>query len=493
MIKRASIKSNYFYNMTYQILNLILPLVTTPYISRVLGASNIGIYSYTYSIVSTFVLIGSLGIGTYGQREIATVNDDKKETSKLFWEILSVKTLSVLLSLFVYGIVIVAYEEYSIYFFIQIPYFVAAILDISWFYQGIENFKNVAIRNIVIRLLSIVLLFAFVKKDDDLIVYILILCASQILGNLTMWMKLPILIEKTNLKNLNLVKHIKPTFVYFIPTIAHQIYAVLDKTMLGIILNDNAENGYYEQAQKVISMATVVITSYTVVMRSRMTALFTKGDNTEIKRILKDSLGYITFISFPMTFGLAAIASNLVPWFFGEGYDKVTYILYVFCPYFVLLAFCHYIGTHVLTPSGRQMKSNMGQCTAAAVNAFLNFFWIQKWGAIGASCASILAELIILVFYLIYSSDYIKVSDLVKASAKNILASLIMFIVVYSVANHLPPMMLYTVLLIILGALIYLLILIVLREKYVLHVLSLVRGKINKNMLSRIQRNKERK
>lgn len=236
MIKRASVRSNYFYNMTYQILNLILPLITTPYISRVLGASNIGIYSYTYSIVSTFVLIGSLGIGTYGQREIATVNDDKEDISKRFWEIQIVKTLAVLSALAVYLITIVPSGEYSLYFLIQIPYFIAAILDITWLYQGIENFKNVAIRNIVIRLLSIILLFALVNTDEDLIIYILILCISQILGNLTMWIKLPRLIKMTSINKLNLIKHIKPTFVYFIPTIAHQIYAVLDKTMLGLIL-----------------------------------------------------------------------------------------------------------------------------------------------------------------------------------------------------------------------------------------------------------------
>ena len=324
MIKRASVRSNYFYNMTYQILNLILPLITTPYISRVLGASNIGIYSYTYSIVSTFVLIGSLGIGTYGQREIATVNDDKEDISKRFWEIQIVKTLAVLSALAVYLITIVPSGEYSLYFLIQIPYFIAAILDITWLYQGIDNFKNVAIRNIVIRLLSIILLFALVNTDEDLIIYILIFCISQILGNLTMWIKLPRLIKMTSINKLNLIKHIKPTFVYFIPTIAHQIYAVLDKTMLGLILNDNAENGYYEQAQKVINMATVAITSYTVVMRSRMSALFAMGDDNRIRHTLEDSLGFITFISFPMTFGLAAVAGNLVPWFFGDEYDRVT-------------------------------------------------------------------------------------------------------------------------------------------------------------------------
>ena len=490
MIKRASVRSNYFYNMTYQILNLILPLITTPYISRVLGASNIGIYSYTYSIVSTFVLIGSLGIGTYGQREIATVNDDKEDISKRFWEIQIVKTLAVLSALAVYIITIVPSGEYSLYFLIQIPYFIAAILDITWLYQGIENFKNVAIRNIVIRLLSIILLFALVNTDEDLIIYILILCISQILGNLTMWIKLPRLIRVTSISKLNLIKHIKPTFVYFIPTIAHQIYAVLDKTMLGLILNDNAENGYYEQAQKVINMATVVITSYTVVMRSRMSALFAMGDDNRIRHTLEDSLGFITFISFPMTFGLAAVAGNLVPWFFGDGYDRVTYILYVFCPYFVLLAFCHYIGTHVLTPSGRQNKSNIGQCVAAAVNAFLNYFWIQKWGAIGASRSSVLAELIILIFYLNYSKDYIRISDLLKASVKNISAGLVMFLIVYNVANHMPAMIFYTVLLIALGAFIYVAVLIILRDKYVLHVLSLMRNKINNHMHRRIHKNK---
>lgn len=465
-MKRASVKANFIYNMTYQVLNILLPLITTPYISAILGAANIGIYSYTYSMVSTFVMIGALGIGTYGQYEIARCDDDKKAISKSFWEIQSVKTFSISLIFVIYLVLTFLYKEYSIYFLIQIPYFIAAILDISWLYQGLENFKLVAIRNIIIKLLSLVAIFTLVKKSEDLIIYILILCLSQVLGNLVMWMQVPKLVSFVKIEAKNIIRHIKPTFVYFVPTVAHQIYAVLSKTMLGAIGQSNEENGFYEQGYKIINMVVTVINAYTVVMRSRMTIYFKRGDTEKIQSSIEKSSHFIAMLVFPMTFGLMATARNLVPWFFGAGFEKVTYILYVFAPVFIFMGYSRLLGSHILTPSGRQNMSNIAQCYAAGFNVLFNILLIPFLKSIGAVIASLCAEIIIVVMYFWFIRKEFNILTVLATGWKKLVSAIVMFIVVYPTSAVLPATIMGSLCQIAIGALVYLLMLLILQDSF---------------------------
>lgn len=471
-MKRASVKSNFIYNMTYQVLNIILPLITTPYISAILGAANIGIYSYTYSIVSTLVMVGSLGIGTYGQYEIARCDDDKKAISKSFWEIQFVKTLSISLIFVIYLSLALFYREYSLYFLIQIPYFIAAVLDISWLYQGLENFKTVAIRNIIIKLLSLVAIFTLVKKSEDLVIYISILCLSQVLGNLVMWMQLPKLVGFARVELKNLTKHIKPTFVYFVPTVAHQIYAVLSKTMLGIIGHSNEENGFYEQGYKIISMVIMVINAYTVVMRSRMTVYFKRNDNEKIKSSLVKSSHFMAMMVFPMTFGLAATANNLVPWFFGEGFEKVTYVLYMFSPTIIFMGYSRLLGSHILTPSGRQSKSNIAQCFAAGFNVLFNVILIPLFASVGAVIASVLSEVIIVGMYFWFVRNEYSIIEVIKTGWKKLFAAGIMFAVVYPTNDILPASILGSMCQIVLGGVVYFVALLILQDSFTKNLIS---------------------
>ena len=481
-MKRASVKANFIYNMTYQVLNILLPLVTTPYISTVLGAGNIGIYSYTYSMVSTLVMIGSLGIGTYGQYQIARCDDDKKEVSKKFWEIQIVKTISITLIFLLYLVLTLLYKEYSLYFIIQIPYFIAAVLEISWLYQGLENFKLVAIRNIFIKLFSLVAIFTLVKKSDDLVIYILILCLSHVFGNLVMWLQLPKLVTRTKIELKNLKSHVKPTFVYFVPTIAHQIYAVLDKTMLGAIGQSNEENGFYEQGHKIINIVITVISSYTVVMRSRMTVFFKRGDKEKIEASLIKSSHFIAMLVFPMSFGLLATAKNLVPWFFGDGFEKVTYILYVFAPIFIFMGYSRLLGSHILTPSGRQGKSNIAQCFAAGFNVVFNAVLIPFLDSIGAVISSVCAEIVIVSMYFWFVRKEFSIFTVLATGWKKLVSAIIMFIVVYPTSGILPATILGSLCQVVIGAVVYILMLLILQDSFLKDTINLLVKKFRRKL-----------
>ena len=273
-MKKKSITKNYIYNLSYQILIIFLPLITTPYVSRVLGAENVGIYGYTLSIVTYFVLFGALGVSMYAQREIAYVQNDIKERSKICVEILIFRLITMSVSILLYYIFFVNGNNYQNYYFILIMELVSTCFDISWFFQGLEEFKKTVIRNIIVKLISFICILVFVKTKNDLSIYILIYVLSNFIGNISLWIYLPKYIEKIKINELNIFKHLKPTLWLFIPQIAMQIYTVLDKTMIGTIIEDKSEVGYYEQAQKIVKLCLTLVTSLGIVMVPRMANTF---------------------------------------------------------------------------------------------------------------------------------------------------------------------------------------------------------------------------
>ncbi len=238
---KKSIAKNYIFNLIYQMLTIVLPLITTPYLSRVLGAEAIGTYGYTLSIVTYFVLFGSLGIAMYGQREIAYVQKDKQKQSKVFWEMATIKIITLSLAAITFYATFCIHGEYAIYYKILLLELLANFLDITWYYQGIEDFGKTVVRNLVVKIISLLCIFVFVKTQADLWKYILIYTLANVLGNVTMWMYIPKLLAKISLKQLELKKHVKPILSLFIPQIAIQIYIVLDKTMIGSITNNMEE------------------------------------------------------------------------------------------------------------------------------------------------------------------------------------------------------------------------------------------------------------
>lgn len=478
MEKRTSIKKNYIYNLIYNMLNILIPLITAPYTSRVLGPDKIGIYSRTYSIISMVIMIGALGSATYGQKEIAGARDDVQLRTSLFCEIIMIKGLFTAFVSIIFLFITSGNSDYEFYL-IQLPFLAAAMIDISWFFQGIEKFKYIAIRNMFVRIVGVVLLFIFVKSSADLWKYLLIIGGSQFLGNISMWPYIRGNISKPNVRLKLIPTHIRGLMVYFIPSISYQIYAVLDKAMLGWIVGSDYENGYYEQAHKIINMAISVITSYTVVMRSRMSFLYAEKNAIAIQNNLKKSANIIALLVFPMSFGLAALAKGMVPWFFGEGYDKVIDILYVFSPVFACMGYSHMMGTHILTPSGQQGKSNVGQCAAAGINVILNACLIPIFSSIGAAIASVISELTIVIIYYYMVRNELSVKLLVLTAYKKFIAAIIMFIFLWNISKMLPVSIASSFVGIFLGIIVYGCSLILLRDKFVREILHPIIHKRN--------------
>ena len=217
---------NYFYNLAYQITALIVPFVTTPYISRIFGADGIGKYAVSYAIAQYFTLVGLLGINTYGVRQIAYYRDDKKNLYKIFWNLNYMRFITMGVSIFLFVIYIVFFvrESERIIYIAQSGVLLSSFFDISWYFSGTEQFKFTAIRNILVKLLGMILVFIFVKEKEDVWLYSFILALSLLLGQLSMWRiafrSIPLVRPDTKMIKMFL----KETFRLWIPAIAINIY-----------------------------------------------------------------------------------------------------------------------------------------------------------------------------------------------------------------------------------------------------------------------------
>lgn len=481
MNKQESIKKNYIYNTFYQLLTFLTPLVTAPYISRILGAEGVGIYSYTNSVVTYFVLLASLGTVSYGQREISMHRDSQEECSKLFWEIEILSIVTTTISLGLWILFIFVSDKYTHYYLLLALNVIAVAFDISWFFGGFEKFKYIVIRNTFVKLIGIILLFGFVKEKDDTLIYVGIIAITGVIGNISMWMYLPKMLRKINLQDIHPFKtHFKQTLVYFIPTIATSVYTVLDKTMIGVITKSEDENGYYEQATKIIRLVQSLLFSLNTVMSARQSYLFSIGKIDEMKDKIVKSFDYLFSISIPIMFAIIAISNNFVPLFFGDGYDLVIKILYAMSPLPFVISISNILGNQYLTPSGQRVRSTKAIIAGAATNVILNSFLISKFGAIGAAMASVIAEFVISLIYIHMSRPIVKVVQLLRIALKKILASILMFVAIIFIGRFFTNKLIALIMQIISGAFFYSLFLFAFRDSFAKESFQYLKSKIYK-------------
>lgn len=434
-----SIKKNYIYRLLYEALVLITPFITTPYVSRVLGADGIGIYSYTSSIMTYFTLFGALGTVSYGAREIAQHRDDRQQSSKLFWEIelMTVGTSSVCLVIWCF---FVAFSrEYRPYYIALIPVLLGTMTDISWYFTGHEQVKYIVLRNAACKVIGIVLLFVFIKKPSDLLLYIVINSGVTLLGNLSMWTYLPRMLVKIDFRTLGFKRHFHETLIYFIPAIATSVYTVLDKTLIGLITGDNFQNGYYEQASKVVKIVkTLVFTSVNSVMGARISYLFAEERFEEIRRRIRRSMDFILLFGYGSVFGILGTAERFVPSFFGDGYRPVIQLMCLMSPLILIVGVSNCLGTQYYTPSGQRKRSAKVIILGSLVNLCLNLCMIPAFGAVGATVATLIAESVISVLYVRMSGGYMTWKILWSQSRKRILAGAIMCAVIILLDKAVP-------------------------------------------------------
>lgn len=429
-IKGKQLKVNLIYNAFYQILTLIVPLLTAPYISRVLGVSGVGNYGFTYSIAHYFVLFSMLGVLNYGSREMARVRNDAEQLPKSFWGIYSVQFsvgCTVCLAYVLY--VCIFCDNYKTIFLFQGLYVLAGMLDISWFYFGIEEFKFTTGISAINKVVTTGLIFFLVKNENHVFIYTIIIAGGTLFNNIIYWCLLKKYIPFKKVSIIEIREHIKPLLLLFIPVIAVSLYKYMDKVMLGAMLS-TTEVGIYESAEKFINLPMCVISAVGTVMLPRISNMKENNELDAIRRYNFASMVLVVFLSLGMSFGLAGISKVFIPWFYGNSFTKSADVLIVLVPSIVFVSWANVIRTQCLLPN----KKDKGYCISvmigALVNVVINTILIPKHGAIGAAIGTFISEVIVCVVQSIMCRKEMELIKYIKYSISFLFCAIAMYFVI---------------------------------------------------------------
>ncbi|MCQ2792008.1 MAG: polysaccharide biosynthesis C-terminal domain-containing protein [Bacilli bacterium] len=416
---------NFIFSIVYQALVVLTPLITAPYVARVLGADNIGRFSFAYTLVCYFVIFSYLGFQQYAQRSIAEVQNDKEEQSRRFWQIVILRLITVVLSL---GILFVLYAvnvfgEYSSLVLVFSILVGATAFDINFYFHGKEDFFIVMVINLFIRLVYLFCIFMFIRSTSDLPLYALLYSLMVIVGYLSMWVMLPENIKKVKLNGLNLKKHMVGALMLFLPVAAVSIYALLDKTLIGILVQGeqwfrrgyitvvvrcaDVQNGYYFQAEKIVKALLSILLAFGAVMTTRNSIEYKNNHISEVKKNIYRSFRFVFAFGIPIALGTIVVAQSFVPLYFGDNYDGVAPLLMAYAPVILISGCSNILGAQYLLPTKQDKKYAISVGVGFAINLGFNCLLIPFMGAMGAVVGTLISELfIVLIQYGSVRNDF---------------------------------------------------------------------------------------
>lgn len=450
-----SIRENFLFNLLQQAVIMMTPLITAPYTSRVLGAEGIGRASYASSVCWYFVLVSVLGSSVYGQRETAALRNDREKLSQFFWNAALFRLMTAFISAGTY-ILLFSLNIFSgtIYLILTIEILNTA-LDFSWFFQGLEEFRSISLRNIFVRAVNIASIFIFVKTEKDLNIFVFITTATPVAGNLLIIPYIKKYIGLPSGMKIRVTGFLKKSLVFFIPAAAVTVYTVADKTMIGLITGSSEQNGWYEFAFKISRMGIMAVTSLGTVLAPRIASLHAEKKSGELKETVYKSVRFAWAASLPLSLGLALVSSNFIPWFLGEGYEESAAILTIMSFIMIPVAVSNVTGTQYLIGTGREKIFTVTVAAGSITNIAANLALIPLYKAEGAAAASVLAESVIAGLQLIAVRKELNVGRIFKAAIPFAFSASIMACIIYIMKNQLESSFPNTAILGLSGAALY--------------------------------------
>lgn len=432
----SSIKKNLTYNIIYQMLIIIIPLITTPYISRVIGKEGVGIYSYTYSVANYFVIFALLGINNYGNRIVAKYRDDKEKLSKEFSSLYVFQAATSIVMIIIYLVYINFFDnKYFIYSLIQSLYVLSSLFEINWFFFGLEKFKLTVIRNTIIKITSTICIFIFVNKVEDLGIYTFILAFSSLITQISLWVFVKKEVRFIKPKFKDIIKHIKPNLALFIPVIAVSLYKIMDKIMLGN-MSDVAQVGLYDSAEKIVSVPLTLIAALGTVMLPRTTNLLSNNNEEKAKKYLENAIILVIFISIPVIFGLASISDTLTVLYFGEGFRGAGELIKILSIAIVFTGIANVIRTQYLIPKEKDKEYIISVFMGAIVNLIMNLILIPIYNAKGAAIGTVCAEISVCILQVVFFKEKSILYKNVKIIIQFIISAIIMYIAINWIGEY---------------------------------------------------------
>lgn len=374
--------SNFFYQAIYQLVIIILPIITVPIISRALLPEGVGAFNFVSSIVNYFVLVAALGLSTYAVREISVVRYDKIMLSRKFWEIQIFNLIFSSIVVLIY-LIFCFFVRYRILFFIQSLTVISVIFDISWFFQGVEDFKKITMTNLIVKVFSFGAILFFVNDPSDLIAYTLINAISTLLSTFVFWLFIKKYIVFIHVTLSQAMQHFFPALNFFLLKLSSTIFINFNKTLLGIMVSMSAV-GYFSNSLTLVTIIGSLINTMNIVMLPRMSLL----ESEKKEEVLMDTLSIVVhfqlFLTIALMFGLIATANKMVPWFFGNKFLATIKMIQILSPIVVLQSLHQGIANQFLVPKNKMRSYNITMIIGTIISVLTGIILIPSIGVYGA-------------------------------------------------------------------------------------------------------------
>lgn len=480
--KSGSLKLNMVMNVLLTVSGMLFPIITFPYVSRVVGAEGIGKVTFVTSVITYFSMFAQMGIPTYGIRACAKVRDNKKELSRVVQEIMIINIITCFISYVALAIslaVVPRFAEERTLFIIIGTTILLNALGMEWLYKGLEQYTYITIRSLIFKLIALAALFLLVHRQEDYLIYGAISIFATAASNVLNFFHARKYIDFRPVGNYNLRRHIKMILVFFAMSIAITIYTNLDNVMLGF-LKDDLEVGYYTAAVKIKLVLVSVVTSVSTVLLPRASYYVDKGLMDEFIEITKRAMNFVVIIAIPCMVYFIIYAGEGILLLSGKGFEASVPAMQIIMPTLLFIGITNILGIQMMIPLGKENVVLYSTICGAVVDLLINIVAIPKWGAAGAALGTTVAELVVLIYQVAAIRDMsrkvfegIRWHIVVLATAAGTLCCLwvkqlslhVFFALVVSAVFFF-------------GA--YLLVLVIAKEKVVFEAIEMILGKIKK-------------
>ena len=480
MIKEKSLKKNAFFNVLKTLMGIMFPLITFPYTSRILLPDGLGKVNFANSIISYFIMIASLGISGYGIREAAKKRKNKQELSQFFVEIFTINIISTIISYILLFLAIQFIPKFSDYRSLLMIFSISILfstIGVDWMIGALEEYGFVAIRSFILQLVSLVLIFLFVKSKEDYYKYAIIIVFSTVGTNICNLLHLRKYISFKQLKKLKIKQHLKPIFIFFGSSIAISIFTMLDTTMLGM-LSDDTQVGFYSAAIKIVHLIRNLFPAIFTVMFAQMSILVDEKNKTRLQELINKTISLIMCLSFPIIAGLFILAKPTILLLAGINYLPAVTTMYTMIPLIFFSSMSGFLGGNVLNSQGKERTYLLCVIIGAITDFLLNLLLIPKYGSLGAGIATICTETILFILYILINKKFIFSKENFISFIKYLTATLVMSIFCILISSFFSSILLKLIFTTILGIIVYFIMLLLLKDSMLFAFISILKTKL---------------
>ena len=484
VIQIKTVKLNFLLNLTRMFLGMAFIVITTPYIARILGPKSLGKVEYVNSLITYFMLFSALGIPSYGVREVAKYRDNSKELSKLVLEILTILCITTIIGYIVLFGLLYSYKslyELKDIILVMSINIICNNIGIDWFYQGIENQLYITKRFILVRILTLIAMFIFIKNKEDYLIYAFILVMMQSGSNILNFINLRkyISFKDIKFKDLEIKKHIKSIFIIFMATVATAIYLQLDSIMIGNISKEAV--GIYIVPNKLIRMMLVIVTALGTVLLPRITNCLKNKDYSNYDLYMNISLNYIFFIAVPLAVSTFLLSEDIINIMAGSQFVASVLTLKILSPILFMIGVAYFLGFQLLYPLGFEKYYSYSLIIASLINFVFNYLMIPKYLQNGAAIGTVVAETVGPLIMLFFAREHIKkISFFSRKRLKYFVATFIMSLIIIYVKKMEFSSAETIICSFILGGIAYIGVLLLLKEEICVEGIKIIKNKVKK-------------